>query len=226
MKRILIIEDHVDILELLTVLLIKNGYEVSVAHDGLEGFKKAMDLKPDLVLLDLMLPKMHGLEVCEKIKNQNKNIPIIILSALGEEDDIVKGLHMGASDYVVKPFRSKELVARIELALSNSVSQKAQDNAVLKHKDLDIDTQRNLVKLEGQTLTLTKTEYLLLCELVSSNGRIFTRDQLIDKVRGQDVVIVDRNIDVHMASIRKKLGSYGKKILTVRGVGYRFMHDE
>jgi DNA-binding response OmpR family regulator len=228
-NSILIIEDHADIIEILKYNLAREGYELYVATDGMQGVKEAREKRPSLILLDLMLPKMDGTEVCKLLKSkpETSTIPIIMLTAKGEESDVVLGLGIGADDYVVKPFSPKELVARIKSVLRRSQEQVAalepeNDVELIKIGALTIDSRRHQVSLKKEVLALTLAEFNLLKTLAQNRGRVFTRDQLLEKVCGPDITVVDRNIDVHVASLRKKLKSMGEMILTVRGVGYRF----
>lgn len=223
--HILVVEDHADIAEILAFHLTKEGFQVSVASDGDEALKKIQAHRPDLILLDWMLPKLNGLEVARTVraKKEWNDTFIIMLTAKGSEQDIVLGLETGADDYVVKPVKPKELIARIRAMLRRRPAALMSPEKVSTIGSLVIDENRHLVSLDGVSLEFTLTEFQLLAALTGSTGRIFTRDQLIDKVRGHHVSIVDRNIDVHISSIRKKLKGYGKRILTVRGVGYRFL---
>jgi len=219
--KILIIEDHKDIIEIVEYHLGKEGYRVDSALTGEEGLNKIETDTPDLLLLDLMLPKMSGLEVCKALreKEATKRLPIIMLTAKGEEEDVVRGLEMGADDYIPKPFGNKELLARIKTVLRRTSASKE----LMTYKDLSVDVTRFIARVGTQDLPLTRAEFRLLHALMASQGRVLTRDQLIDKITGGDVMIVDRNIDVHVSSLRKKLETYGDRILTVRGVGYRFV---
>lgn len=223
---ILVIEDHPDIVDLLRHALESQGFEVRAALDGEEGLAQAISHPPSLILLDLMLPQMDGLAVCKALKRRpdTKDIPIIMLTAKDEKENIVAGLRLGADDYVPKPFDIEELVARIQAVLRRTTTlpreKKSQD--YVKVDDLVIDSIRHEVTLKGEELTLTLAEFKLLRALAASRGRVFTRDQLLERVRGLDVTILDRNIDVHIAALRKKLGDYADRVITIRGVGYRF----
>ncbi len=221
---ILIIEDHADIVEIVEYNLEQEGFKLDVAMDGETGLKKALDHPPELILLDLMLPALDGLEVCKRLRNseKTKKVPIIMLTAKGEEKDIIRGLELGADDYVTKPFSPKELVARLKAVLRRVGGKVPTPTEQLKISDLEVDLGKHLVKLHGEELRLTLTEFRLLQVLIEGEGRIFTRDQLIDRVRGEEITIVDRNIDVHISSLRRKLKDVGSRILTIRGVGYRF----
>lgn len=225
---ILIVEDHADIVEILKYNLSQEGYELFVANDGEQGLKEANSKRPSLILLDLMLPKIDGLELCRQLKAREatREIPIIMLTAKGAESDIVLGLGLGADDYMTKPFSPKELVARIRAVMRRSkeaaTSASAQKDEMLRIDELVIDSVRHQVTLRKQQLVLTLAEFRLLRALAQQRGRVLTRDQLIEKICGPDVTVVDRNIDVHVASLRKKLKHYADHILTVRGIGYRF----
>ena len=226
--RILTIEDEPDILTVLEYNLSREGFVVLTAADGEEGVRLATREKPDLVVLDLLLPRLDGIEVCRQLKLDaaTRDIPIIMLTAKGEESDVVLGLGMGADDYMTKPFSPKELMARIRAVLRRG--QRAKDDN--RHKRLDfgalvVDPDRHEVRADDVTVGLTATEFRLLHMLATSPGRVFTRDQLIPRVISHGAVVIDRNIDVHVRAIRKKLGEHGELIETVRGVGYRFRDD-
>ena len=223
-QTLLLIEDDPDISELIQYNLEKNGFKVLVAEDGEEGLHKAETKKPSLILLDLMLPGMDGLEVCRKLKQgeQTRGIPVIMVTAKGEEPDIVIGLEMGADDYVTKPFSPRELVARIRALLRRAgagVLQPSGNKA--ESGPLSVDPDRHEVRLRGKVMALTLAEFRLLQALVSAPGRVFTRDQLLDRITGGEAVIVDRNVDVHIRALRKALGKSRALIETVRGLGYR-----
>lgn len=221
---ILVVEDHPDIAELIELNLRKEGYNVVVAPDGQEALKCLQDALPQMILLDIMLPKMNGFEVAKAVraKKQTEKIPIIMLTARGDEKDIVAGLEAGADDYVVKPIQFKELKARMRAVFRRYQPDKEAPRKQIQVQGLHIDEDKHEVVVDGEVLELTLTEYQTLVTLLKGVGRIFTRDQLIDKVRGHQVSIIDRNIDVHISSLRKKIKEYGKRIVTVRGVGYRF----
>lgn len=226
--QILIIEDHPDIVEIVDYHFRKAGFKLQVATNGREGLKKAESSLPSLILLDLMLPGLDGMEICRRLRHQSETqkIPIIMLTAKGSEEDIVRGLEMGADDYVTKPFQPKELIARVQAMLRRTDSQATSPSGsegIIEVDDLQVDVGRHEVYVGLTPIKLTLTEFRLLQTLLSGIGRIFTRDQLIDKLRGGEVAIVDRNIDVHVSSLRKKLKEYGSRIYTVRGVGYRFL---
>lgn len=224
-SHILIIEDEPDITEILKYNLEKNRYRVSSAGSGEEGLEAARETLPDLVLLDLMLPGMDGLEVCRKLREdpRTRELLVIMLTAKGTEADVVVGLTLGADDYIVKPFSTVELLARVKAVLRR-VEHREQSAAsdMLKAGPIAIDMARHEAAVDGEKIELTLSEFKLLSFLLKKKGRVFTRDQLLDAVVGPDVFVTARNIDVHIAALRKKLGKYGSWIITVRGVGYRF----
>lgn len=220
-NTIVIVEDEPDIYDILRYNLERERFEVCGSPDGVLGLKLIQQKLPNLVLLDLMLPGMDGLEICRSLKSdvRTSSIPIIMLTAKGEESDIVLGLGMGADDYVVKPFRPKELIARVKAVLRRNTIKVEEKDVVLRDL-LEIDTKKHRISLDGQAIKMTATEFKLIHKLACSPGQVFSREQLLDSVHGIDVVVVDRNIDVHIRSIRKKIGD--EFIETIRGVGYRF----
>ncbi len=224
-RKILIVEDDPDIVEVLQFNLHREGFKTFAAKDGRQGLKLAKPESVHVILLDLMLPYISGLELCELLKQDKatKSIPIIILTAKGEESDVVAGLNMGADDYVVKPFRAKELIARIRAVIRRTdLDDSQQDLNLICRGPLVINTGKYEAAIDNTPLALTLSEFRLLATLASRPGRVFTRDQLINQVRGSDISIVDRNVDVHIASLRRKLKRHADWIITVRGVGYRF----
>lgn len=222
-EEILIIEDEKDLVELLRYNLEKEGFKVASALNGEDGLHLALEKRPSLVILDLMLPKLDGLEVCRRLKRDSKtaDIPIIILSVKDSEADIVAGLELGVDDYVTKPFSPRVLLSRVKTVLRRS-DEAIQPKKRIKVDGLIIDTTRHEVSVGGKKVDLTVTEFKLLHYLTGSRGRVLTRDQLISGVLGNQAVVVDRTIDVHIASLRKKLGKYASYIVTVRGIGYKF----
>jgi two-component system alkaline phosphatase synthesis response regulator PhoP len=223
-KKIVIIEDEPDILEVLSYNLRREGFDVHGAEDGIRGLALVRQLQPDLVLLDLMLPGIDGLELCRSIKQdaQLRQVLVIMVTAKGEESDIVLGLGMGADDYISKPFSPRELVARVKAVLRRgSVPEAAGTQELITLGELQIDAGRHKVSFAGCDIRLTATEFRLLHFLASHPGRVFSREQLLSKALGDDVVIVDRNIDVHIRGIRKKMDVEPPLIETIRGVGYR-----
>ena len=222
-ENILIVDDEEDVLELVRYNLSKNGYGVETATTGEEALAKARAKLPDLVILDLMLPNIDGLEVCKSLKNDSKtqNIPIIMLSAKGEESDIVTGLELGADDYVTKPFSPKILVARVRRIL-HRVTARGLEKAAIKIHELTIDPARRQVLIKDKPVDMTFTEFNILYALAKRPGLVFTRYQIVDALHGDDYLVTDRAVDVQIVGLRKKLGSCSKYIETVRGVGYRF----
>ena len=224
-ETVLIIEDDEDIQELLRYNLDREGYALLSETHGQNGLKTAQEKKPGLILLDLMLPGLDGLSICKQLKidRETKHIPIIILSAKGEESDIVIGLEMGADDYITKPFSPRVLLAHIRAVLRRKAKQGSEDeNGRIVIEGLEIDPQRHQVKIEGQTIDLTSTEFNVLLYLSQRPGWVFTRQQIVDAIRGQDYAVTERSVDVQIVGLRKKLGSQSELIQTVRGVGYRF----
>lgn len=228
MKSILIIEDDPDIRELLRYNLAREGYNVAVAVNGRDGLEAAFKGNPDLILLDLMLPQVSGIEVCKRLResSQTKFTPIIMLTAKGEESDIVFGLGVGADDYMVKPFSMNELVARVYSKFRAMGRSQQEATDILTHGKVVIDKSRFQVSVAGTGIPMTLAEFRLFSALVARPGVVLTRDILLDAVTGGDGVLVDRNIDVHVRSIRKKLGEERDLIETVRGVGYKFKEGE
>lgn len=225
--KILIVEDEPDIVEVISYNLKREGYQVITCDRGDEGLKIIRNQSPALVLLDLMLPGMDGLTVCQQVKADpvTLSIPIIIVSAKGEETDVVIGLGLGADDYIAKPFSPRELIARVKSVLRRGPLQESKQKERLVFRDLIIDMLRHEVKIADELINLTATEFKILYQMASQHGRVFTREQLLNRVVGEGVVVVDRNIDVHIRSIRKKLTGYDETIQTVRGVGYRFLYE-
>ncbi|MGD8257569.1 MAG: response regulator transcription factor [Desulfobacterales bacterium] len=223
-ERILVVDDEEDILELVKYNLEKEGYQVTGALSGEEALKKARSNDFDLIVLDLMLPGIDGLDVTKSLKNdQNtRNVPLVMLTAKGEEADIVTGLELGADDYITKPFSPRVLVARVRAALRRQARKPDDNTAVVQIHELEIHPGRRSVMADGQTVDLTFTEFQVLALLARRPGWVFTRGQIVDAVRGDDYPVTDRSVDVQIVGLRKKLGRYGKYIETVRGVGYRF----
>lgn len=222
-EDILAIDDEEDILELLRYNLSKEGYRVTCVASGEAAVKTAKTIAPDLILLDLLLPGIDGLEVCRRLKSepQTRDIPIIMLTAKGEEIDVVTGLELGADDYVPKPFSPRVLLARIKAVLRRRAAAPPAETASLRVQNLVIDPGRHTVLLDGQPLELTVTEFQLLYLLARRPGWVYTRNQIVQEVHGEDYAVTERSIDVHMVGLRKKLGSFGKSLETVRGIGYR-----
>lgn len=226
---ILVVEDEAAIQQLVSYNLIKAGFHVTCADNGEEALECLLEESIDCVLLDLMLPGMSGLEVCETIRRKSEQngryVPIVMLTAKGEEEDIVEGLEYGADDYITKPFSPKVLIARIKAVLRRGYERQKQeedDQSTIVVGDLEIDKGRHEVRLQGELLHLTMTEFGILALLASKPGWVFSRQQIIDSVRGYDFLITPRAIDVQIFGLRKKMGDSGKLVETVRGVGYRF----
>ena len=224
-KTILVVDDERDLVDILEFNLLREMYRVRTAGDGEVALSVAEREVPDLILLDLMLPGIGGLEVCRRLRANPRTtgIPIIMLTAKGEETDAVIGLAQGADDYVRKPFGVKELMARVaaQLRRGRRLADDDEPNLV-RWAELIIDSDRFVAMLRDEALPLTTTEFKLLRHLVARKGRVFTRSELLDSVRGADAIAVDRTIDVHVAAVRRKLGEYGQYLMTVRGVGYKF----
>jgi two-component system phosphate regulon response regulator PhoB len=224
-ENILIVDDEEDILDLVHYNLTKEGYQVHKVTTGEDALESSRGLIPDLVLLDLMLPGVDGLEVCKILKNDPKthNIPIIMLTAKGEESDIVTGLELGADDYIPKPFSPRVLLARVRAVLRRGVSLQDEDEKeILRIHDLIIDPLKFRVTYQDKPIELTITEFRLLQFLAKRPGWVFTRYQIVDALKGEDYPVTDRSVDVQIVGLRKKLGDGEKLIETVRGVGYRF----
>jgi two-component system phosphate regulon response regulator PhoB len=222
--KITIIEDEEDIRNLLCYNLEKQGYSVSSHESGEVGLSGIRAEPPDLVLLDLMLPGIDGMEVCRRLKNDaaTRDIPVIILSAKGEESDIIAGLEQGADDYLAKPFSPKILLARIRTVLRRVTQPLPGEDDVIQVDELLLEPGKFTVTIAGKPLELTAGDFRLLHFLASHRGWVYTRYQIVDAIRGENYVVTERAIDVQVAGLRKKLGDYGHYIQTVRGVGYRF----
>jgi two-component system alkaline phosphatase synthesis response regulator PhoP len=224
-KHILVVEDEEDILDLLRFNLVKAGYSVATATRGEDALKAVAQKRPSLILLDLMLPGLNGLEVCRQLKRDPKTagIPIVMVTAKGEEADILIGLEVGADDYVTKPFSIKVLISRVRVTLSRQQSQAYDPKTEVHIHDLAISPSRFQVFAEGTAIKgLTVTDFRLLHFLASRPGWVLNRQQILDAVRGEDVAVTERAVDVQVVSLRKKLGLRADYIEAVRGVGYRF----
>lgn len=223
-ESILVVDDEEDILELVNYNLSKDGYRTCCVGSGEAALLAARSQAPDLVILDLMLPGLDGLEVCKSLKADAKTrqIPIIMLTARGEEADIVTGLELGADDYIPKPFSPRVLSARVKAVLRRRIAVTPDDKSVLRIHDLAIHPGRHEVLVGGAPVDLTHTEFRILHLLARRPGWVFTRYQIINGVQGEEVAVTDRSVDVHIVSLRRKLGSGGAYIETIRGVGYRF----
>jgi len=225
--KIVVVEDEADILEVIDYNLSKEGFNVSSALDGEKGLVLVQKEIPDLVLLDLMLPGIDGIEICRQLKadSATRSIAIIMVTAKGEESDIVLGLGIGADDYVLKPFRPRELIARVKSVLRRG-GLREEDKEVISFDELIIDCNRHEVRLENKKVNLTAMEFKLFYFLASHPGQVFTREHILNNVSSEDTYIIDRNIDVHIRSIRKKLDKKRDLIETIHRVGYRFRDEE
>jgi len=223
-EHVLVVDDEEDILELVRYNLVKEGYRVTAVASGEEALKSARSALPDIILLDLMLPGVDGLEVCRLLKQDLKaqHVPIIMLSAKGEEADIVTGLELGAADYITKPFSPRVLVARLRAILRRRSTETVSESAPLTIHEIIIHPGRHEVLVQGAPVDLTVTEFRLLHMLARRPGWVFTRSQIVNGVHGEDYPVSDRSVDVQVVGLRKKLGVAGDYIETVRGVGYRF----
>jgi len=224
-ETILIVDDEEDIVELIKYNLGNEGYAVLTAYTGEDAIKIAKRFKPDLIVLDLMLPGIDGLDVTKALKNDEKtcNIPIVMLTAKGEESDIVLGLEMGANDYISKPFSPKVLIARIRAILRRRKKDTdLEPDRINQEGGIIIDRAKHLVTIEGSVLDLTLSEFELLSFLMDKKGWVFTRKQIVDAIRGESYSVTERSVDVIIVGLRKKLKNHASEIETVRGVGYRF----
>ena len=223
-EKILVVDDEEDILELLEFNLVREGFTVFCASSGEKGLKAAETEIPDLILLDLMLPGIDGLEVAKNLKENRatKNIPIVMLTAKGEEADIVTGLELGADDYITKPFSPRILLARVRAILRRKSRDLPGDEPNIRIHEIEIHLGRREVLVDKKAIPLTFTEFGILRFLARRPGWVFTRSQIVDAVRGDDYYVTDRSVDVQIVGLRKKLGHAGRYIETVRGVGYRF----
>jgi two-component system phosphate regulon response regulator PhoB len=222
-QTILIIEDERALVEVLTYNLRKEGFEIQSATDGQDGLRRAQTTLPDLIVLDLMLPVVEGLEVCRVLKSgaRTRDIPLLMLTARSEEVDEIVGFQMGADDYVTKPFKIKPLIQRIKALLRRKKSVGTEGDVVAAG-GIEIDRAQHRAMVAGEQLNLTPTEFRLLWALVRQPGRAFSRHELMESAMGDDALVLERTIDVHVKSLRQKLGARAEQIETVRGVGYRF----
>lgn len=222
-KKVLIVDDEEDIRELVELYLGRDGYDILACETGEQALEIALAESIDLMVLDLMLPGINGLDVCKKLKANRKteSIPIVMLTAKGEDADVVTGLELGADDYVTKPFSGKVLAARVRRILKREDTPD-DEPALLEVHDLVIDPARRDVRLKGQSISLTFTEFNILSCLARRPGIVFTRYKIVDAIRGSDYLVTDRAVDVQIVSLRKKLKECADLIETVRGVGYRF----
>jgi DNA-binding response OmpR family regulator len=222
--KVVILEDEPDISEAFEYSLSREGYKVWSETDGRRGLELVRQKAPDLLVLDLMLPSLEGTEICCQIKSDPvlRSTCIIMVTAKSDESDVLVGLGLGADDYVTKPFKTRELLARVRAVLRRGKLREDETNEIIRCDDMVIDTLRHEVSVDGNRVILTATEFRLLRFLASNPGRVFTRNQLLNHVIGDNAIVIDRNIDVHVRSIRRKLHASREMIETIRGVGYRF----
>ena len=225
--KVLLVEDEEDIREMVHFNLFKERYKVLLASDGQTALDIATNEIPDLIVLDVMIPKIDGFEVCRNLKKraETKKIPIIMLTAKGEEEDVIKGLEVGADDYITKPFSPKVLLARIKAVLRRTKSVMKGSKNVYTLSDLKIDLSKRKTFIKDKEISLTYTEFQILHLLAQKSGWVFTRGQIVDSIRGENHAITDRSVDVQIVNLRKKMGEQGNMIETVRGVGYRFKEN-
>jgi len=226
---VLVIDDEKDLLELVRYNLEKEGYRIKTAENGEAGLETAARELPDIVIVDLMLPGIDGLDVCRRLRSDQRTArtPIIMLTAKSAETDRVVGLEIGADDYVTKPFSPRELAARIKAVLRRVSSQQTPEpqSRIIRRGGLTIDFERRGVRCGDENIDLTATEFRLLQILARHPGRVYSRSELIEGALGKEIAVVDRTIDVHITSLRRKLGAYGDRIETARGFGYRFQEE-
>ncbi len=223
-EKILVVDDEEDILELVRYNLTKEGYRVQCVQSGEQALAKSGEEPPDMILLDLMLPGLDGLDVCRALKKNpaTAGIPLIMLTAKGEDADIVTGLELGADDYVTKPFSPRVLLARIKATFRRRKQEEPDDASIINIENLVVDPVRHEALVDGKLVNLTVTEFRIVHLLARRPGWVFSRDQIINAVRGEDYPVTERSVDVQIVGLRKKLGKAGNFIETVRGVGYRF----
>jgi len=209
--------------DLVAARLRREGYLVDLAHDGQEGLEKIRSNPPDLAIIDIMMPRLSGTELVTEMRQDPRTaaVPIIMMTAKSEESDVVVGLHIGADDYVTKPFSLSVLVARVAAVLRRTVVSRTAGNGPLTIGPITLDADRHVVQVGGESVTLTLTEFRLLTALMAARGRVLARNQLIDQTMGIHAIVTDRTIDVHLTALRRKLGKARSCVQTVRGIGYR-----
>jgi phosphate regulon transcriptional regulator PhoB len=228
--KILVVDDEENIVKLVSYNLTQEGYQVIIATDGQEALTKAQQENPDLMILDLMLPKVDGLDICRELRKNSSTseLPIIILSAKEEEIDKILGLELGADDYVTKPFSPRELIARVKAVLRRTdYSLAGQTGKILQAQGIELDLRKHQVKVAGSEINLTPKEFNLLSNLIKHPGQVFSRDNLLKKVWDYNYHGDTRTVDVHIRRLRKKISQHSSQqhIITVRGVGYKFTDD-
>jgi two-component system phosphate regulon response regulator PhoB len=223
-ERILVVDDEEDLLELVRYNLTREGYRVTCVSTGEDAIEQARRDLPDLIILDLLLPNVDGLEVCRRLKgdSKTKHVPILMLTAKTEEADVVAGLELGADDYMTKPFSPRVLLARVKAVMRRKSVAAPDERSVVRIHELTVDPGRHEALIEGKPVELTYTEFALLHFLARKPGWTFTRSQIVDAVKGEDYPVTERSVDVQVAGLRKKLGNHAEYVQTVRGVGYRF----
>lgn len=228
-SRILVVDDESDILNLLEYNLKKAGFRILLARDGPEAIESARTNRPDLVILDIMLPNMEGTEVLRRLKSSDstKSIPVIMLTAKGEEIDKVIGFELGAEDYITKPFSPRELILRVKAVLKRTSERPGgeDEGRVMTFNCLTVDLSKHKVSVEGRPVELSTTEFRLLSALMQAGGRVLSRDAILDRAWGRDCFVISRTVDTHVRRLRSKLGRAGDFIETVRGAGYRFKEE-
>lgn len=224
MKTVLVVDDEKDIVQLIRYNLEREGFKVESASDGNEALKKAVDLKPDVILLDIMLPGKDGYDVIKSLNQSEKtaNIPVIFLTAKSAEFDEVLGLELGADDYIVKPISTRKIVSRIRAVLRRYEGSKTEEGKNLDFGDLVIDRESYMVRVGGEQVFFPRKEFEILYYLASHEGKVVSRETLLSRVWGADVYVGDRTVDVHIRKIREKLGGRSEMIETIKGVGYKF----
>lgn len=227
-QKIVLVEDEEDIAALIKLQAEISGYKILIEVDGLNGYRLIEKEKPDLVILDIMLPGLSGLDICRKLKSSQElqHIPVIMLSARGEEIDIVLGLELGADDYVTKPFSPKVLFSRVRAVLRRKNEQVREIAKTIEFGPFTLEIDHYLLRKNDKVIPLTLSEFGILKRFLMNKGKVLTRNHLLDDIQNSDAFVVDRNIDVHIAALRKKLGPGFNSIETVRGVGYRFVDEE
>ncbi len=226
MALILVVDDEEDVRNLLRFVLEKEGFQVETAASGTDGLDKALRLHPDLMVLDGMLPGLDGNDVVMRLRQNatGKNLPVLMLSARSDESDQLVGMKLGADDYVTKPFSPKLVVAKIAAMLRRNQTGEnpvEENSSILRHRGLEMNPDDHSASINGLPLKLTAVEYKLLLTLLRKPGRVFTRERILEAVRGDDVILTSRTVDVHILALRRKLGTAGELIETIRGVGYK-----
>ncbi len=224
MKSVLVVDDEKDIVQLIRYNLEREGFKVESATDGIEALKKAAEVKPDLILLDIMLPGKDGYEVMKSLNQSEKtsNVPVIFLTAKSAEFDEVLGLELGADDYIVKPISPRKLISRIRAVLRRYEGVKSEEGKNLDFGQVIIDRESYMVKIGGEQVFFPRKEFEILYYLASHEGKVISRETLLSRVWGADVYVGDRTVDVHIRKIREKLGTHAEMIETIKGVGYKF----